>query len=107
MSVVEMAHMALQVHLGDFIYEDGKGGERAHSPSHEIFTLYDYRTRYAQYRADPDFALAAQNFAWITTWDDHGRCLTSVFAASGVDSFAERTYNRRSADMFVTDRGFE
>ncbi|KAI0022599.1 alkaline phosphatase-like protein [Xylariomycetidae sp. FL0641] len=59
------------VHLGDFIYETAAQGERAHDPPRVLFTLYDYRTRYGQYRADPDLQLAAQNFAWITTWDDH------------------------------------
>ncbi|KAI0392397.1 alkaline phosphatase-like protein [Xylariaceae sp. FL0594] len=59
------------VHLGDFIYESATKGERAHNPPRLLFTLYDYRTRYGQYRTDPDLQLASQNFAWITTWDDH------------------------------------
>ncbi|KAI1814111.1 alkaline phosphatase-like protein [Poronia punctata] len=59
------------VHLGDYIYESAGGGERAHAPQRVIFTLYDYRTRHGQYRSDPDLQLASQNFAWITTWDDH------------------------------------
>ncbi|KAI2638100.1 alkaline phosphatase-like protein [Xylaria nigripes] len=59
------------VHLGDYIYEGSGGKERVHSPDRTIFTLYDYRTRHGQYRSDPDLQLAAQKFAWITTWDDH------------------------------------
>lgn len=59
------------VHLGDYIYENGDGGERAHDPPRLLFTLYDYRTRHGQYRTDPDLQLASQNFAWIATWDDH------------------------------------
>ncbi|KAI8635177.1 alkaline phosphatase-like protein [Xylariaceae sp. FL1651] len=59
------------VHLGDYIYESANGGERAHDPPRLLFTLYDYRTRHGQYRTDPDLQLASQNFAWITTWDDH------------------------------------
>ena len=63
------------VHLGDYIYEYQAGvvgrDARASNPPHEIFTLYDYRTRIAQYRTDSDLSLAHQNFAWITTWDDH------------------------------------
>ncbi|KAI1320239.1 alkaline phosphatase-like protein [Xylariaceae sp. FL0255] len=59
------------VHLGDFIYEDGNQGERAHMAPKLLFSLLDYRTRYGQYRTDPDLQLASQNFAWITTWDDH------------------------------------
>ncbi|KAI1434496.1 alkaline phosphatase-like protein [Xylaria sp. CBS 124048] len=59
------------VHLGDYIYETGGGTERAHNPPSLLFTLHDYRTRHGQYRSDPDLRLASQNFAWITTWDDH------------------------------------
>lgn len=63
------------VHLGDYIYEhhEGKQGtdDRAANPPHELFSLYDYRTRISQYRTDPDLLLAHQKFAWITTWDDH------------------------------------
>jgi alkaline phosphatase D len=63
------------VHLGDYIYESGKGtlgqDPRATNPSREIITLYDYRTRIGQYRTDPDLRLAHQDFAWIPTWDDH------------------------------------
>ncbi|KAH4002861.1 hypothetical protein HBI56_055290 [Parastagonospora nodorum] len=63
------------VHLGDYIYEGGKGvagkDSRATAPRGEIFSLYDYRTRIGQYRTDLDLRLAHQNFAWITTWDDH------------------------------------
>ncbi|KAJ2984392.1 hypothetical protein NUW58_g6084 [Xylaria curta] len=59
------------VHLGDYIYEGAAKGERAHNPPRLLFTLHDYRTRHGQYRTDPDLQLAHQNFAWITTWDDH------------------------------------
>ncbi|KAK4141138.1 alkaline phosphatase [Dichotomopilus funicola] len=59
------------VHLGDYIYESATKGERAHDPSHIIFTLLDYRTRHGQYRTDPNLQLLAQDFAWIPTWDDH------------------------------------
>ncbi|KAJ8106567.1 hypothetical protein OPT61_g9447 [Boeremia exigua] len=63
------------VHLGDYIYETSSGvlgkDARATNPPRTIFTLYDYRTRIAQYRTDLDLSLAHQKFAWITTWDDH------------------------------------
>ncbi|GAW21682.1 hypothetical protein ANO14919_112060 [Xylariales sp. No.14919] len=62
------------VHLGDYIYEGAAQGERAHDPPRLLFTLYDYRTRHGQYRTDLDLQLASQNFAWIATWDDHGKC---------------------------------
>jgi alkaline phosphatase D len=70
-------HMArepldLVVHLGDYIYE-GAASEnhaRRHN-SAEIFTLDDYRARYAQYKSDPALQAAHQLAPWIVTWDDH------------------------------------
>ncbi|KAH8205261.1 hypothetical protein TruAng_000508 [Truncatella angustata] len=59
------------IHLGDYIYENGNKGERAHKPANVLFSLWDYRTRIGQYRTDPDLLLLTQNFAWIPTWDDH------------------------------------
>ncbi|KAG6030214.1 hypothetical protein E4U41_000155 [Claviceps citrina] len=59
------------LHLGDYIYEYGKGGERATKPAKTIWSLSDYRTRHGLYRSDPDLQLLAKNYAWITTWDDH------------------------------------
>ena len=75
-------HMAQEdldfvVHLGDYIYEyepndfrAAGGNVRAHSGP-EIFTLDDYRNRYAQYRTDPDLQAAHAAFSWLVTWDDH------------------------------------
>lgn len=62
------------LHLGDYIYEyqsNGRDGERAHEPDREIVTLDDYRTRYAQYRSDPDLQEAHRVHPWIVVWDDH------------------------------------
>ncbi|TKX23601.1 putative PhoD-like phosphatase-2 [Elsinoe australis] len=63
------------VHLGDYIYETSSGvlgrDARATNPPKTIFSLFDYRTRIAQYRTDQDLLLSHQNFAWVTTWDDH------------------------------------
>ncbi|KAF2096401.1 alkaline phosphatase [Rhizodiscina lignyota] len=63
------------IHLGDYIYEGGVGvlgkDPRATAPEDAIFTLFDYRTRLAEYRTDLDLSLAHQNFAWIPVWDDH------------------------------------
>jgi alkaline phosphatase D len=36
------------VHLGDYIYESARGGEKAHAPPNLLFSLYDYRTRHGQ-----------------------------------------------------------
>ncbi|KAF2463085.1 uncharacterized protein BDR25DRAFT_329916 [Lindgomyces ingoldianus] len=65
----------IPIHLGDYIYESGKGtlgkDPRATNPKGEIFTLYDYRTRIAQYRTDLDLLLSHRQFPWIPVWDDH------------------------------------
>lgn len=36
------------IHLGDYLYETGKDGERATKPEGAIFSLHDYRTRHGQ-----------------------------------------------------------
>lgn len=66
------------LHLGDYIYEyaigqygDGRVLGRVPVPSHEILTLQDYRTRYAQYREDPDLQAAHRQHPFIAVWDDH------------------------------------
>lgn len=68
------------IHLGDYIYEygqNGYGGEvgkqigRNHEPANECVSLTDYRTRYAQYRSDPDLQAAHAIAPWFCTWDDH------------------------------------
>ena len=65
------------VHLGDYIYEygaavvNGKSTVRSHIPTHEILSLQDYRSRYAQYRLDEDLQEAHRLHPFITEWDDH------------------------------------
>jgi alkaline phosphatase D len=69
------------VHLGDYIYEYAAGGygtndqsaalNRAHEPDKEIITTDDYRTRYRQYRRDPQLQKAHQLKPFICVWDDH------------------------------------
>ncbi len=69
-------------HYGDYIYEararltavDGAGLPIAPVRSHvgdEPFSLDDYRTRYAQYKLDPDLQAAHAAHSWWVTWDDH------------------------------------
>lgn len=60
-------------HTGDYIYEGRSGaskGPRVHQ-GHEIYTLVDYRNRYAQYKTDPDLAAAHASAPFIVSWDDH------------------------------------
>lgn len=63
-------------HTGDYIYETRADGGR--SPGRvrqhhrdEIYTLVDYRNRYAQYKSDPDLMAAHASAPFIVTWDDH------------------------------------
>ncbi len=63
-------------HTGDYIYEGrGDGGRndgrvRQHHRD-EIYTLVDYRNRYAQYKSDPDLIAAHASAPFVVTWDDH------------------------------------
>lgn len=64
--------LSLVFHLGDYIYEypAGDGATRRHVGG-EATTLEDYRTRYAQYKTDPDLQAAHAACPWVVTWDDH------------------------------------
>ncbi len=63
-------------HTGDYIYEGrADGGKnpllvRQHRGD-EIYTLVDYRNRYALYKSDPDLRAAHASAPFICTWDDH------------------------------------
>jgi alkaline phosphatase D len=69
------------LHLGDYIYEasntppktqtPGADIGRPFDPLHECVTLDDYRTRYNQYRRDPDVQGLHAVHAVIATLDDH------------------------------------
>lgn len=73
-SLSERLDLDAVIHLGDYIYEYGTGDYgkvRAYEPAHEILSLSDYRTRYAQYRRDPDLQALHQQLPMIAVWDDH------------------------------------
>lgn len=73
-SLSERLDLDAVIHLGDYIYEYGTGeyGKvRRYEPQHEISSLNDYRTRYAQYRGDPDLQALHQQLPMIAVWDDH------------------------------------
>ena len=61
----------LVLHLGDYVYEDGAAGVRAHDPPEELRTLEQYRRRYAQHRADPDLQALHARHPMVAVWDDH------------------------------------
>ncbi|WP_053207751.1 alkaline phosphatase D family protein [Jiangella muralis] len=63
----------LVVFVGDYIYEGPGVGTvgRPHQPPREIFTLADYRIRYAQYKTDPALQAAHARAPWLVVFDDH------------------------------------
>ncbi|TSB05199.1 alkaline phosphatase D family protein [Sphingorhabdus contaminans] len=68
----------LVLHMGDYIYEYGRGGYDGGAkfaarifPADEILTLADYRLRYASYRSDPQLQALHANFPMIPNTDDH------------------------------------
>ena len=80
--VAERADLDAVIHLGDYIYEYSASGSdfygdeelranRSHVPDKEIVSLEDYRTRYSQYRLDPDLRAVHRQHPFITIWDDH------------------------------------
>jgi len=69
-------------HYGDYIYEPRRrstilGADSLPIPlvrehvGDEIYSLDDYRTRYAQYKLDADLQAAHAAHSWWVTWDDH------------------------------------
>ena len=89
------------VHVGDYIYEDDNPSPlpgRSHQPV-EIFSVADYRNRYALYRLDAHLQDAHARFPFIATPDDHevdnnyaGRVAEEGAPYEG-DEFAERRRN--------------
>jgi alkaline phosphatase D len=68
----------LVLHMGDYIYEYGRGGydvgaefSKRIYPESEIYSLADYRLRYASYRADPQLQAMHAAFPVIPNTDDH------------------------------------
>jgi len=68
------------IHVGDYIYEypdnhsyssEEIRDERVLFPRNETVTLRHYRTRYANYRLDPNLRRAHQQHPFIVIWDDH------------------------------------
>jgi alkaline phosphatase D len=68
-------------HYGDYIYEHGRSSyvirdaagqvaDRQHVGG-ELYSLDDYRRRYAQYKTDPDLQAAHAATAFIMSFDDH------------------------------------
>ncbi|HET9642466.1 MAG TPA: alkaline phosphatase D family protein [Burkholderiaceae bacterium] len=121
-------HMAaedldLVVFLGDYIYEYASppGRVRSHRGG-QVFTLSQYRARYAQYKSDPALQAAHAAFPWLIVWDDHevdndyaglqGQLLQPEFAsqrAAAYQAYWEhqpfpKAWRPRGSDMRLYDR---
>jgi alkaline phosphatase D len=64
------------LHTGDYIYESRANNGRIDYKvrqhlGHELFSLTDYRIRYAQYKMDADLRDAHQSAPFVLSWDDH------------------------------------
>ena len=96
----------LVVHLGDYIYEDGDGGDRGdHDPPHECVALDDYDRRYAQYRGDADLQALHAAAPWVATLDDHELDAdVSRFRSSGRTSAGGVDPERRRAGIEANTR---
>lgn len=89
------------IHLGDYIYEYGSGvyadttTARFHLPKNEIISLQDYRTRYAQYRLDPDLRAVHARHPFIAIWDDHEIANNSYVTGAQNHQEDEGSYEKR------------
>lgn len=70
-ALAERPDLDAVLHLGDYLYEYGSGGDRAHRPAKEVVTLDEYRERHAQYKSDPDLQEAHRQHPFVAVWDDH------------------------------------
>lgn len=76
--VAKMDDIDLVLHLGDYIYEYQRGRYPKQSqrnerllPKDELIKLYDYRTRYQQYRRDEKLQALHAKVPFVCIWDDH------------------------------------
>ena len=69
---IAAADLDLVMFLGDYIYESRSGRDaiRRHEAG-EVFTLDQYRARYATYKSDPALRAAHAALPWMLIWDDH------------------------------------
>ena len=109
--IAERDDLDFLLHLGDYIYEasnkppktqtPGADIGRPFEPEEECRTLADYRTRYSQYRSDPDVQRLHAALPMIATLDDHE--LADGAWAGGADAHepdAHGPWERRRDEAF-------
>ncbi|WP_162895006.1 alkaline phosphatase D family protein [Rhizobium terrae] len=62
---------SLVLHMGDYIYEVGRGGVRSHESKTAPATLADYRRRHALYKTDTALRRAHERMPFMVTLDNH------------------------------------
>ncbi|OTG69228.1 alkaline phosphatase [Acinetobacter sp. ANC 4470] len=98
------------IHLGDYIYEYGKGGyatedaaklgrELAVDNNKEMIILDDYRKRYALYRKDIDLQTVHQRHPFIVIWDDHE--LANDTWKDGAENHTEEVESNKNEGKFI------
>ena len=101
--IAQRSDVDVVVHLGDYIYEyaPGKAGwkvpGRVHVPDHEIVSLNDYRTRYAQYHRDLNLQAMHASHPVIAIWDDHEIANNSYTTGADNHQDDEGAYSQRRA----------
>ena len=114
--VAERTDLDAVIHLGDYIYEYSASGSdfygdeelranRSHVPDKEIVALEDYRTRYSQYRLDPDLRAVHQQHPFITIWDDHE--LTNDSYKDGAQNHQPETEGPWSVRKSVSKQAYQ
>lgn len=63
--------LSFVLHLGDYIYENNRGGVRTHGTTEKLITLDDYRKRHALYKTDKSLQKAHENIPFFVTLDNH------------------------------------
>lgn len=96
----------LWVHLGDYLYEYGRGGyapaggavaNRWPEPAGEMIHRADYRLRYASYRSDPDLQALHAMKPMLVQMDDHESANNSREMSAQNNQSDEADWNDRKA----------
>ena len=90
------AGLDLVIFLGDYIYESAARKDPVRPlEGGEIFTLDQYRARYATYKRDPSLQAAHAAAPWLLVWDDHE--VSNDYAGFRGQDLAIDTRKRRAA----------
>lgn len=97
-------------HYGDYIYEyrHVTAAERPTyarampEPYDEIYTIVDYRNRYAAYKSDPDLQAAHASAPFFVSFDDHevDNNFAGDFSEEGADKVPAELFRLRRAAAF-------